>query len=566
MPPGGRRTAHELGARPQPPADERPEQRRAQHDPEDDQAELEAVQAEEHRDFLSGASSAWELHRKTLAATERNRDGPFTAVSRRTVSDGHPILRPGYRRRAAARAGQFPQAALSYPDERSPKPRPRRPRAPSIRASTPGGAAAKGDRGRRRSRRGRGRRVGRASQPDRRHGRCLGRDRHDADHREAARAAICEAPCRPQPKDGAGGFTAARRRATLRSCTRARRERTPVDKARLKLAGVITGEHLAEVGRRVAAAGYVTAQNMMYRHTVTVYDAKTHEAREDDPGLGEPREARLPGVRDRPWSAGRGRVLVGRPLRLRLELLDVRRGLRARRGATAARPRRERVAASSTGSTCRPLAIDRAYRVGAVPKVVAVTPDDRFVLVSNWCTWDLSVISTRLGREVKRIPIGPVPARDRRLAEGQRRVRRGDGRQRARPRRPAELDDLAASAIGAGPRALAFHPSDRYVFATLNAEGRVAKLDLRTGAVRAKVATGSAPRSMAIAADGRSLYVVNYESGTVDQAPRLRHEHAPDDRRLLPPDRDHLRPGHQAASGSPATPARSASTTTGRPS
>ena len=33
--------------------------------------------------------------------------------------------------------------------------------------------------------------------------------------------------------------------------------------------------------------------------------------------------------------------------------------------------------------------------------------------------------------------------------------------------------------------------------------------------VRAKVATGSAPRSLALAADGRALYVVNYESGTV---------------------------------------------------
>ena len=29
------------------------------------------------------------------------------------------------------------------------------------------------------------------------------------------------------------------------------------------------------------------------------------------------------------------------------------------------------------------LAVDRAYRVGAVPKVVAVTPDDRFVLVEQ---------------------------------------------------------------------------------------------------------------------------------------------------------------------------------------
>jgi hypothetical protein len=31
------------------------------------------------------------------------------------------------------------------------------------------------------------------------------------------------------------------------------------------------------------------------------------------------------------------------------------------------------------------------------------------ILVTNWCTWDLSVISTKLGRQVKRIPIGPYP-------------------------------------------------------------------------------------------------------------------------------------------------------------
>ena len=42
----------------------------------------------------------------------------------------------------------------------------------------------------------------------------------------------------------------------------------------------------------------------------------------------------------------------------------------------------------------RKLAIDRAYHVGEVPKVVAVTPDGRYVLATNWCSWDLSVVST----------------------------------------------------------------------------------------------------------------------------------------------------------------------------
>jgi DNA-binding beta-propeller fold protein YncE len=160
------------------------------------------------------------------------------------------------------------------------------------------------------------------------------------------------------------------------------------------------------------------------------------------------------------------------------------------------------------------LKIDAAYEVGAVPKVVAVTPDHKYVLVSNWCTWDLSVISTKKGREVKRVSIGAYP---RGIAVspkgnaayvavmGGNEVIRVDLRRWTTSRFP----------VGAGPRAAEFHPSDRYIFVSLNAEGRVAKLDLKTGAVRAKVATGSAPRSLALAADGRALYVVNYESGTV---------------------------------------------------
>ena len=55
------------------------------------------------------------------------------------------------------------------------------------------------------------------------------------------------------------------------------------------------------------------------------------------------------------------------------------------------------------------LRIDRAYRVGPVPKVVAVTRDGAYVLVSNWCGYDVSVVSVRRGRQVRSIPIGPYP-------------------------------------------------------------------------------------------------------------------------------------------------------------
>jgi DNA-binding beta-propeller fold protein YncE len=163
------------------------------------------------------------------------------------------------------------------------------------------------------------------------------------------------------------------------------------------------------------------------------------------------------------------------------------------------------------------LRIDRAIRVGAVPKFLAVTPDDRYVLVSNWCTYDLSVVSVKRAREVRRIPLGAYP---RGIAVGP-----GGGyayvavmgsRDIARIR----LEDLSVSwlrGVGSAPRHLVMDPGGDFLYATLNAEGRVVKIDLRSGRVVARVATGSAPRSMAIAGDGRSLYVVNYSSGTVSK-------------------------------------------------
>jgi DNA-binding beta-propeller fold protein YncE len=289
----------------------------------------------------------------------------------------------------------------------------------------------------------------------------------------------------------------------------------PSDKTRLRLRTVIGG-NISPKSVASSGAGYVIAQNMMYRHSVTVYDARTTKLVKtisdsvDLARLGYPEY--------------RGTVR-GAPVEAAFSP-DGRYGYVSNYSMYGAGfgPEGDDNCTPSSGYDrsfvyridMQSLKIDRAYQVGAVPKVVAVTPDHRYVLVSNWCTWDLSVISTKKGREVKRVSIGAYP---RGIAVspkgnaayvavmGGSELIRLDLRRWTTSRYP----------VGAGPRAAEFHPSDRYIFVSLNAEGRVAKLDLKTGAVRAKVATGSAPRSLALAADGRALYVVNYESGTVSK-------------------------------------------------
>jgi YVTN family beta-propeller protein len=161
--------------------------------------------------------------------------------------------------------------------------------------------------------------------------------------------------------------------------------------------------------------------------------------------------------------------------------------------------------------------IDQVIQVGSVPKYVATTPDGRYVLVTNWCTYDLSVIDVAAGREVQRLSMGEYP-RGIAVSPDSRRayVAIMGGRE-------IMAVDLASFAVapfadaGAGPRHIVMSPDGAFLYVTLNKDGRIAKIDVGTGAVVATVATGSAPRSMDISVDGQSLYVVNYESSTVSK-------------------------------------------------
>lgn len=316
-------------------------------------------------------------------------------------------------------------------------------------------------------------------------------------------------------EDYAPSRGAFRYRLTTRAAAQVAAGGRPSDRARLRLRTVITGS-ISPKSVASSDAGYVIAQNMMYRHSVTVYDARSMKLVKTIPDAV--RLARL----GYPAYAG---VARGAPVEAAFSL-DGRYAYVTNysmygpgfgpEGSDRCTPSSGYGRSFVYRIDMARLRIDAAYRVGAVPKVVAATPDDRYLLVSNWCTWDLSVVSTRLRREVRRIPIGPYPRGIAVSPDGSAAyVAVMGGGELVR----VDLRTWRTSriAVGAGPRAAVIDPSGRYLFVSLNAEGRVAKLDLETRSVRAKAATGSAPRSLALAADGRSLYVVNYESGTVSK-------------------------------------------------
>ncbi len=260
--------------------------------------------------------------------------------------------------------------------------------------------------------------------------------------------------------------------------------------------------------------GLVFAQNMMYRHTMTVYDAGGALVKTIPDGV----DLAKFGVTGHPG------VTRGAPVEAAAD--QAHRYVFATNYSMYGANFGPEGSDNCTGPggltpsyvyrvSLATLAIDAVGQVGMVPKYVAVTPDDRYVLVSNWCSYDLSVLDYATLHEVRRIHLGAYPrgiAIDARshvayvAVMGTFDVARID---------LGTFDRTWFRGVGNSPRHLVLSADGRRLFVTLNGDNRVVAVDTATGRVVARTATGTQPRSMAISSDGLALYVVNYGSNTV---------------------------------------------------
>ena len=282
----------------------------------------------------------------------------------------------------------------------------------------------------------------------------------------------------------------------------------------LELVHTVRGD-IAPKSIGYSGTGLFFAQNMMYRHTVTVYD----------------RDFRL--VKTIPDRLELSRF-VGGPFRgsyrgapVEVAFSDSGRTAWVSNylvtGAGFVNPGND----STSGGThdisfvyridTRSLEITGVVPAGSVPKYLATTPDGRYVLVSNWCSGDLSVIDCAAMKEMKRLRLGRYP---RGIAVDRSSTKAYIGVMGSYDVAVLDLKRFTVSwlrGVGRSPRTVLIDSTGTYLYATLNGEGSVAKVDLASGRVVRKAATGSAPRSMAITPDGRALYVTNYASDTISK-------------------------------------------------
>ena len=284
---------------------------------------------------------------------------------------------------------------------------------------------------------------------------------------------------------------------------------------KLVLATTVTGT-ISPKSVLASQSGLISAHNMMYNHSVTIYDAKSAELLATVPDSvvlsdfgykkysGSYKGAPVEGAfsPDGKYLYFTNYAMYGKGF--------------TKEGHDTCSPASGYDTSFLSRINLATKKIDGVYPVGSVPKVVKISPDNKYLLVSNWCSYTVTVISVASGKTVTSIKIGRYPrgiaiTKDSRYAYvaemGGSNIHRID------------LADFSKVLIpiGSNPRAVVLSPDETRLYVTMNVSGKVQAWDLVAGKSIKSVKTGLAARSLDISSDGSALFVVNFNSDTVSK-------------------------------------------------
>ena len=283
----------------------------------------------------------------------------------------------------------------------------------------------------------------------------------------------------------------------------------------MKLIQTINGS-ISPKSVRSSGDGVVSAHNMMYRHSMTVYDAKTFELLHtisDSVSLKDFGASKNSGTYKGAPVEGSfspdGKYLYVSNYAMYGKGYN-------KEGHDTCSPANGYDKSFVYRINRNDYTIDSVYEVGSVPKVVEVTPDNKYVLAANWCSYTVSVISVEKNKVVKTIKIGRYP---RGIAINNDSTKAYVAEMGGNRIHVINLQDFSTSyiPIGSNPRAIVLSPDNSTMYVTMNLSGRVASWNLLTNKPGKSVKTGDAARSLAISGDGSALYVVNYKSDTMSR-------------------------------------------------
>ena len=288
-----------------------------------------------------------------------------------------------------------------------------------------------------------------------------------------------------------------------------------ISQSKLILVKTVTGS-ISPKSVLASNDGLISAHNMMYNHSVTIYDANTFELKKtisDSVSLsafgyskysGNYKGAPVEGAfsSDGKYLYFTNYAMYGKGFN--------------KEGHDTCSPSSGYDKSFLSRVDLSTYKIDAVYPVGAVPKVVKITPDNKYILVSNWCSYTVTVISTETQKTVAEVKIGRYPRGIAISADSSSAyvAEMGGGNVHK-----INLTDFSKTLIpiGSNPRALELSPDGKTLYATLNLSGKVIAWNLEENKAIRSVYTGKSARSLAISSDGSALFVVNFRSGTISK-------------------------------------------------
>ena len=293
--------------------------------------------------------------------------------------------------------------------------------------------------------------------------------------------------------------------------------RLPSDETSLKLWKTIARDDLQPKSIVSSGHGIFAAQNMMYRHNVTMFDADG---------------TFLASIPDQVDLADFGTAVEGRGSTVKGSPVE---------GAFTSDGRYLYVSNYKMyGDGWNPIAddlcqgknwdpsfvyridtesmkVDRVIPVGSVPKFLEVSPDDSKLIVSNWCSRDVSIIDVDTNAEIKRIDVGLHPRGIAITKDSSNAYVAVMGAAKVVRINLVDFATRDITSVGPTPRHLVLSPDDAILYVSTNKANTVRSIDTQTEEVIATVSPGTETRSMVLSDDARSLYVVNYISGMLSK-------------------------------------------------
>jgi DNA-binding beta-propeller fold protein YncE len=160
---------------------------------------------------------------------------------------------------------------------------------------------------------------------------------------------------------------------------------------------------------------------------------------------------------------------------------------------------------------------DQVIKVGAVPKYVALSPDQSTILVSNWCDATLSVVDTQLGEEVGTIAMDAAPRGIVIMPDNNTAYSVAMYADQLYEIDIAEQSSTVIREIGSRPRHLNLTEDGSTLYLTVSGANAIYKIDTASGEIVGQATPGVEPRSVAMSPDESALYVVNYDEATVSK-------------------------------------------------